>query len=97
MANLQRIYGKPSYQDINTALLRLKDLMNIMKPVELMLKGIELVQLFLLANPDKDRALIEPNLINYALIKLTKICQGDQEVAKKPLYNRRNGPNPRPT
>ena len=37
-----------------------------------MLRGIEEVQLFLLANPDEDRALTEPNLISKALIKLTK-------------------------
>ena len=36
-----------------------------------MLIVIKEVQLFLLANLDEDRALTEPNLISYALIKLT--------------------------
>ena len=43
-----------------------------MKLAEVMLRGIEEVQLLILANPDEDRALTEPNLISYALIKLTK-------------------------
>ena len=43
-----------------------------MQLVEVMLRGIKEVQLFLLANPDEDRALTEPNIISYALIKLTK-------------------------
>ena len=40
-----------------------------------MLQGIEEVQIFLLANPEEDRQLSEPNLIGYALIKLSK-CGG---------------------
>ena len=54
MANLQRLYGKPSYQELDSALLHLNNQMNRMQPVEVMLRGIEEVQIFLLANPDKD-------------------------------------------
>ena len=36
---------------------------------------MEEVQIFLLANPKEDRQLSEPNLIGYALIKLSK-CGG---------------------
>ena len=43
-----------------------------MKPLKVMLKGIDEVQLFLLDKPDKERALTDPNRISYALIKLTK-------------------------
>ena len=46
--------------------------MNRMQPVEVMLRGIKDLRLFLLSIPDKDRVLTEPNLISYALIKLTK-------------------------
>ena len=46
--------------------------MNQMQLVKLMLRLIEEVQLLLLANPDEEHALMEPNLINYALIKLIK-------------------------
>ena len=37
--------------------------------------GIEEVQIFLLANPEEDRQLSEPNIIAYALINLSK-CGG---------------------
>ena len=43
-----------------------------MQPVEVMLRGIKDLRLFLLSIPDKDCVLTEPNLISYALIKLTK-------------------------
>ena len=46
--------------------------MKKIQPDELMLRGIEEVQLFLLSNPDEDIVLTETNLISYALIKLTK-------------------------
>ena len=49
-----------------------KNRMSIIQPVEVMLRGIEEVKLFLLSNPDEDRALTKPNLISYALVKLTK-------------------------
>ena len=37
-----------------------------------MIREMEELQIFLLANPDEDHELTEPNLISYALIKLTK-------------------------
>ena len=40
-----------------------------------MLQGIEEFQIFLLAKPEEDRQLSEPNLIGYALTKLSK-CEG---------------------
>ena len=49
--------------------------MNRSHPIEVMLRGIEEVQIFLLANPEEDRQLSEPNLTGYALIKLSK-CGG---------------------
>ena len=64
-----------------------------MQPVEVMLRGIEEVKLFLVSNPDEDRVLTEPNLISYALIKLTKT--GDmyakeiKKWQKRPLQDRR--------
>ena len=45
--------------------------MNRNHPSEVMLQGIEEIQIFLLANPKEDRQLSEPNLIRYALIKLS--------------------------
>ena len=53
---------------------------------------MEEVQLFLLANPDNDRALTKPNLISYTLIKFTKIggmyVKGIKKWQKRPLQDR---------
>ena len=45
LANLQQIYGKTSYQELDAALIRLKEPMNRMQPVEVMLRGIKEVRL----------------------------------------------------
>ena len=41
LENLQYLYGKPIYQELDTALLRLNYPMNIMQTVEVMLRGIK--------------------------------------------------------
>ena len=73
LENLQRLYRKSIYQEFDAAIIFLNKTMNQMQPVEVMLIVIEEVKLFLLANPDKDCALTELNLISYALIKLKKL------------------------
>ena len=55
--------------------MRLNEPMNRSQPIEVMLRGIEEVQIFLLANPEEDRQFLEPNLIGYALTKLSE-CGG---------------------
>ena len=45
MANLQKIYVKLSYQELDTVLIHLKYPMNRMQPVEVMLRGIKEVRL----------------------------------------------------
>ena len=57
LSNIQRLYGKLRYQDIDAALLSLNKPMNRMQPVEVMLRGNKEVKLFHLDNPDKDRTL----------------------------------------
>ena len=49
--------------------------MNRNHPIEVMFRGIEEFHIFLLANSKEDRQLSDPNLIVYALIKLSK-CGG---------------------
>ena len=49
--------------------------MNRSHPIEVMLRGVEEVQIFLITNTEKDRQLSEPNLIGYALLKLSN-CGG---------------------
>jgi hypothetical protein len=68
----QQNYGRPGYQEIKSALLRLTQPMDRMQPIEVMLRGIEEVQMFLLASPDEGRQLSEVNLIDHALIKLSE-------------------------
>ena len=75
LSHIHALYGKPSLTELEGALLRLNKPMNRSHPIELMLRVIEEVQIFLLANPEEDRQLSEPNLIGYALIKLYK-CGG---------------------
>ena len=88
LSNLHHLYGNPSYQELDAALLRLNEPMNMIQPVEFMLCSIKEVQLFPLVNPDKDHALTEPNLIIYSLIKRTKkgggVCQGHRKMAQTP-------------
>ena len=97
LENLQHLYGKPSYQELDAALLHLNKSMNRMQPAEVILRVIEEVQLLPLANPDKDRTLIETNLISYALIKLTKpgVCMPKASRGGKRDHRRigKNGPN----
>ena len=75
LAHMHSLYGKQSLTDLEGALSRLNEPMNCSHLIEVMLRGIEEVQIFLLANPEEDRQLSEPNLIGYALIKLSK-CGG---------------------
>ena len=72
---MHSLFGKPSLTELEGALLRLNEPMNRSHPIEVMLRGIEEFQIFLLSNPKEDRQLSEPNLIGYVLIKLSK-CGG---------------------
>ena len=47
LAYVQFLYGKTSYQELDNALICLKEPMNRMQPVEVIIIGIEEVQLFL--------------------------------------------------
>ena len=93
LENIQRLYGKSIYQELEASLLRLSKLMNIIQPVEVMIRGIEEVKLFLLYNLDEDCALTKPNLISYALIKFTQTrgmyAKGIEKWHKRPPQDRR--------
>ena len=47
--------ANPSLTEIEGALLRLNEPMNRIHPIEVMLRGIEEVQIFLITNPEEDR------------------------------------------
>ena len=63
LAHMHSLYGKPILPELEGALLRLNEPMNRSHSIEVMLQGIEEVQIFLLANPKEDRQLSDPNLI----------------------------------
>ena len=79
ISNLQHLYGKLRYKDLDAALLRLNKPMNQMQSVEVMPREIERVQLFLSANPDKEFKLKETSIIRHALIKVMKTCGMDEK------------------
>lgn len=72
LSRLQRLYGQPSLQEVEQNLLRLNEPMDRTLPPELMIRGMEEVQLFLAQDPAGDKELSEATLIQYALIKLNK-------------------------
>jgi len=64
------LYGIPTVAEMESNLARLNEPMDRLQPVEVMLRGIEEVQMFLLAHRDGDKAMSEPTLILNALIKI---------------------------
>ena len=64
-----------------------------MQPVEVMIIVIEEVQLFLLANTDKEGSLTEPNIMTYTLIEITKssgmYAKGVEKWQNRPTQDRR--------
>ena len=65
-------YGKPGIVDINKELLHLNDPMDSDMQIEVMLRSLEEVQMFLLASTEENRELTEVNLIEHALVKLSE-------------------------
>ena len=69
---LMALYGKTTVQELEGTLKRLLNPMEQNDPIKVMLRDIEDVQMFLLAHPEGDKEMSEPQLINYAMIKLSK-------------------------
>ena len=65
-------YGKPGIGEIKKALLHLNDPMDCDMPIEVMLRSLEEVQMFLLACPVENMELLEVNIIDHALNKLSE-------------------------
>jgi hypothetical protein len=72
LTRLMFLYGKPTDQEMEKALTRLLEPMDHNAPIEVMLRDIEDVQMFLLAHPEGDKEMLETQLIDYAMIKLSK-------------------------
>ena len=71
-SRMQLKYGKPGIGEIKKALLCLNDPMDRDMPIEVMLRSLEEVKMFLLVSPEYNRELTEVNLIDHALIKLSE-------------------------
>ena len=52
LAHIHSLYGKPSLTELEGALLRLNEPTSRSHPIEVMLWGIEEVQIFLIENPE---------------------------------------------
>ena len=64
LERLKILYGTPSLQELDQALLRLHEPMDLNQLVEVILRNTEEVQMFLMENPDGDRELKNVNLIS---------------------------------
>jgi hypothetical protein len=67
---LMLLYGKPSLPELENALRQLLQPMDRSKPIEVMLRKVEAVQIFLLSNPEEERQMSDVTMISYALIKM---------------------------
>ena len=70
ISRMQLNYGKPRIGEIKKALLCLNEPMDCNTPIDVMLRSLEEVHIFILASPEENRELTEVDLINHALIKL---------------------------
>ena len=72
LQRLQKTYGRANIQEIEAKLLHLNNPMDRNLPVEVMIRDIEDVQRFLLANPADNTELTDMQLFTHVLIKLSK-------------------------
>jgi hypothetical protein len=70
LTQLMLLYGKPSLPELENVLHQLLLLMDRSKPIEVILREIEAVQIFLLSNPEESRQMSDVTMISYALIKM---------------------------
>ena len=67
---MQWNYGKPYIMEVKNVLLWLNEPMDCNMPIEVMLRGLEEVQMFLLTSPEENRELTEVKLIDHDMIKI---------------------------
>ena len=72
LQRLQKMYGRANIQEIEAKLLHLNSPMDRNLPVEVMIRDIEDVQRFLLANPANKMEITDVQLCTHSLIKLSK-------------------------
>mgnify|MGYP000441937942 FL=1 len=67
---LMLLYGKSSLPELENSLRQLLQPMDRNKPIEVMLREVEAVQIFLLSNPEEEHQMLDVTMISYALIKM---------------------------
>ena len=72
LKKMRELYGRPTIQEIESKLLQLSTPMDRNLPVEVMIKDVEDVQRFLLANPADKMEMTDVQLCTHGLIKLSK-------------------------
>ena len=72
LQRLRKKYGRAKIQEIEAKLLLLNNPLDRKLPVEVMIREIEDVQRFLLANPEEKMELTDVQLCTHGLIKLSK-------------------------
>jgi hypothetical protein len=72
LLRLQRLYGQPSLQESEQNYMKLYAPMDRTLPPEMMIRGMEEIQLFLAQDPEGNKELSDATLIQFALIKLGK-------------------------
>ena len=72
LQRLRKTYGRANIQEIESKILHLNNLMDRNFPVKVMIRDMEDVQRFLLANPTDNMELTDVQLCTHGLIKLSK-------------------------
>jgi len=72
LLRLQRLYGQPSLQESEQNYMKLYAPMDRTLPPEMMIRGMEEIQLFLAQDPEGNKELSDATLVQFALIKLGK-------------------------
>ena len=72
LKKMRELYGRPTIQEIESKLQQLSTPMDRNLPVEVMIKDVEDVQRFLLANPADKMEMTDVQLCTHGLIKLSK-------------------------
>eukprot|EP00804_Cyclotella_cryptica_P030999 CCRYP_013582-RA/>CCRYP_013582-RA protein AED:0.56 eAED:0.40 QI:0/-1/0/1/-1/1/1/0/562 len=72
LARLQRLYGQPGLHEVEQNYKKLHEPMDRTLPPEMMIRGMEEIQIFLAQDPEGNKELSDATLIQFALIKLSK-------------------------
>jgi hypothetical protein len=84
------LYRKPFLPKLENSLHQLLLPMDRNKPIEVMLREIEAVQIFLLLNPEENHQMSDVTMISYTLIKMFNTGLYGKLIER---WNERTGPS----